>query len=466
MLLAVSSGNKNAVNLFKQEHFAVENVHAEEVTTTTALFDDAKMVYKCTHEPIDFDFETPQDDTPESIILAIWASVRRDAANVDWTLVDCGINKGYTVASLLTAIGVPKKSGVEAGLSVVNFAKRKNASVANRGGGLCGVSCQCVEDNPKPGVNELLSSHELHRLRAFLTSADGGNRGDELDKLFMGEPHDFRLYGLDPIQDHVEHADEFCNSGPPLASLHDQGTKKKVRTRQGTVLAKKRCFFRWAAASRAPGRAKFLQCAFGEESCSLDSSTSNSHFVTKEVDVIALGPWLTKEHRVRHVDVMVTDTEGFDTEVFFGAAQELFAQGAVSLYVFEFKGPNPKLRDHIEFLETGGRGSSALQLSDRPVYQCYLYVRRTQDASNSSKMPPQSRQLVRVSSACWQQELEQLRHANYVCVYNGKHRDVDLRWAVDTVARRPPTVSYCELSRLHIEKRRNDLDFDWMFASV
>jgi gas vesicle protein len=89
----------------------------------------------------------------EEDIIRPWAAARHSREpNHRWTIVDVGVNKGYTMVSLLRAIGLTHKySHKQLGLQVFEYARELSKDPTRRNKieprSLCGACCDCLESD-------------------------------------------------------------------------------------------------------------------------------------------------------------------------------------------------------------------------------------------------------------------------------------------------------------------------------
>lgn len=338
--------------------------------------------------------------------------------------MDVGSNKGYSVAAMLEAFNVSSSpsspslfSRKALGLDIFQYGRTAGVPpVAAHA--LCGACCDCTAENL--WTSTTLSKHPW----AVGRDRDVSVRGVD-------------FYMFDGMKSHVDYVNRFFPQ--QLKKFYQQQHENK---KQNISLSPPKISFHayHKAVSHSKGKTKFCDSHFGAENAHIGDCSSKSAVA---VDVVTLDEFLPPS--VTFIDVLLTDTEGFDFDVLAGARERFLKLGNVGIYIFEIhRGPNKRgVHSVVSELESYG-------------FQCYYPV-------HGSKL---ARHVVRISGECWQQDYEKKRGwFNIVCANERRFPELtrvfvelenlhkDRAWAA---------CDFVEVKTKFLEKYRVDRDFDWI----
>lgn len=230
-----------------------------------------------------------------------WAEeviVRGAAPRRNVTLVNVGANKGFTIALWVRLLS---------NVATTVFRDLATMAVLNGVRQFCGNCCDCLE--------ELLSPELFSNVTAHIRAAAGGpGASAAIPQVnivgFEGLPKNSRV-----LQQYF------------------------ARVKLGNVAVK----IEPMAVSNSTGTVQFIQQSVGSENGRIARNTRSDSAIKKvTVGTTSLDAYFLGANRTTHVlddaaakiDVLLTDTEGFDAVVFSGAKQ-LLRERRVSLYMFE-----------------------------------------------------------------------------------------------------------------------------------
>lgn len=215
--------------------------------------------------------------------------------------MDVGANKGYSIISMLKAIGFNEYSATSNLASIRSYCKSRNLTLVLE----CGVCKDCMEPHVSYGAPTPFAANQT-----------------------------IRVYGFDPIPSHAAYL------------------KDTFRSRNNVKFD-----FRQLALGHEHGKTTFPDSPslFGVESAGLRTTGAEHKSTQINVTVSTLNDEL-RDEGIDFIDVLMTDTEGNDFNVAEGA-RSWIAAGKVGLYMFEIhrdrnKDPKNTLGAHIRRLET------------------------------------------------------------------------------------------------------------------
>ena len=229
----------------------------------------------------------------EEVLVAQWAHNLGYPRN--WTIVDVGINKGWTVVKLLDALGVGKR----------NLARMMAAHLFD------------FAERHFPELDfyaRSLLCHDCTNVVSPVASSPVGAGAV--------------VFGYDGQSSYVLH---FLNFTKQLLSS----------SAVFSVVVKH------LALSNRTSIGSFYTEGFGTETSSLTGSAIYGTGFSEMVSITTIDRELGGS--VPHVDILVTDTEGHDLHVLEGAS-DFLSNGRVSLYVLELHKSDKQLSDSLSFL--------------------------------------------------------------------------------------------------------------------
>ena len=290
----------------------------------------------------------------EDMYLVLWLLLLAQSgsdfhARRPLTIVDVGMNKGYSIAAMLEGLALPvphpsvnpsdwnydsnyARARTDA-LRVAAAARRTNensagffskrmlaqrlyawyprAARANLNGG-------CAEERT-PSVyhpSRVLANHPVFTNRT--------NHTNHTTDLFIPA---VEVYGADGVKAHADLCNRFFSSQNEAYVSHSIANNLRYTNFSFNFL--------FSAVSSSVGTVRFPEPAFGNEGGKMGASggvevpmTTLAHMLPPHVDVI---------------DILLTDTEGNDFDVYEGALERYLSKGRVGIYVFEtHRGPNKR----------------------------------------------------------------------------------------------------------------------------
>jgi hypothetical protein len=265
----------------------------------------------------------PTNCPEEHEYLRRWAERLGAGAARQWTIVDVGVNKGYSVAALLEALGVRGHSRRALGRAIFRTSMAGALTPRKFRPSLCGACCECG-DAPMPPPRNFSGA----------TAA---------------------VHAFDGTASHVDFVRGFFEALPAVSA----GSSVTVRHA--------------AVTRRSGGFAHFPQLSLGVELAGIGPAVAKQNGPADKTAV----PMVSVDDAVASlpfIDVLLTDTEGHDYRVADGAAKFLDG-GKVGLYVFELADTTRKLGAHVRRLEAAGY-ECYFPLHDRVDGAAARYVQR------------------------------------------------------------------------------------------
>ena len=283
----------------------------------------------------------------EDVYLALWLLLLAQSGDEDanlhasrpLTIVDVGINKGYSVAGMFEglALAVPPPSrnamawNYDPSYATAPTPEMQAAAAARR-----------TNEN----AAGFFSKRALHR-QMQLWYPQGGSLGGNCGEsgaaplyhpsgrlvrhpLYANKTRLFvprvEVYGVDGMKAHAELCDRFFNSQNEAYVSHSVANNLPYTNFTFSCL--------FSAVSNVPGTVRFPQAEIGNELGKIGTGDMDVPMTTLEK---MLPP------HVDTIDILLTDTEGNDFNVFEGGLERYFAKGRVGIYVFETHyGPNTR----------------------------------------------------------------------------------------------------------------------------
>ena len=346
---------------------------------------------------VDWNTHLPSNCPDEGEYVRRWATLRGGTATAksaprDWTVVYVGANKGYGVAAILSALGVPGLTPESMGVSAYSYMVKTDQHGAGKW--LCGACCDCAEaalpssaSGPWAASRVVFHAFEAMPVNAAFVASHFGRALSQPAARAPGAPRvDFRLY-----QAAAGAADSRVRwTLSPILGFEGGKLGSKPKKAHHTIANVSALDSALAAVVDAGKRADG------------DSAKQSSHRNAGEPrSTVAAAAAAADDGLVGSdgfVDVLLTDTEGHDFYVADGA-RGLLDAGRVGLYVFEIHGKDRPLHAHIKRLDAAG-------------YRCFFPL-RLRGEGNRGKSP--SRTLLEIGGTCWQPAFEVKGWLNVVC---------------------------------------------------
>ena len=309
----------------------------------------------------------PDDDC----YVGFWA-MKRPVKKHKWTVVDVGSNKGYSVVGMLEALMVPLVSKTDTALDIYAYAKAKGATPKEWRHALSGACCEPAALGGKGMYDDIGDKKPI---------ASGTSN-------LFSHPW-FKQYGAD-IPSKVESIEVWCIDGAKANIDYNRYYFENLKTRiKEKNLKSPELIFHYhnLAISNTNGTASFPQFPLGMETGSLGGGGSPVEKTTLDLLLPA---------DLDEIDVLLTDTEGFDFDVQTGASRWI-KTGKVGILVFELhNGPNKMpLSQLVKGLEEDG-------------FSCYFPIQ-----GNGLE-----RHVVKIEYDSWRPEWDTISRgwANAVCI--------------------------------------------------
>lgn len=371
----------------------------------------------------------------ESIIIFTWAAklLKEGKKRSQWTIVDVGANKGYTIVGVLAALGfgpIKNSAGKQQGqqghqrvsrtdlaFAVYEKAHRENKVAPKHRHHLAGACCDALESPIDFGP----SSKQVPASVRAVSDAEA-----QQTLVQLSENVKTRIFAYDGLRQNADFVRDYLDSIllPDESSSSSSISVNKGRSSSSSS-AHHQVVVKHAAVSYERGTAQFLSNKyFGSEFGSLElrSATRAGKMVPVTVNVKTLDDEMTAA-AVDYIDILITDTEGSDFKVAAGSMQYLLA-GRVGLYMFELHALRPQYPRLSTFIVD--------VLS--PHFECFFPV------SAGSRMEPTTRRFIPISPPCYYLAYDEIRQwANVICA---NKKETELLSALRDIDADPATASW------------------------
>lgn len=404
--------------------------------------------FSCSEKPTSEEISRcPEDD----LYLALWRLLNKNKKK--WTVVNVGSNKGYSLAQFCDALNVRPFTKQHLGIDLYNYAEKSDLKIIkSMRWSLGGVCCDATEKS-------IWEDERIKKNKWFLELKETQN----FDPKTIDPGFDVEVWGIDATTSHIEYTTKYFDK-----YMNDEQRKSQPNTKIKFVWNR-------VAVAEKEGVVKFPQAPLGVEVGSMlpDDVNAKSSDESKQLDFRSAF-WEYAKIKVENVtmttldklmpaeldqiDVLLTDTEGFDFDVQAGAIDRFFKTGKVGIYVLELQPGissigKRKLGDFVKDMSKWG-------------FECYFPIygkggnHRT--VANVTFDP-------REEFNCWDDRSNKYDEFrgwyNMVCA--GTRQNPELREVFAELQKTPTTHEYreCNMNRLKKEffgEFPDEVSSDWM----
>jgi hypothetical protein len=254
-----------------------------------------------------------------------------------WFMVDVGANKGFTLAKWMESLkGASREKGRYNMFKLIQEALEQTAgNMSDRIGASCGACCDCADDEI-----DFESEAEFEYLSPFSKRYyDGASTS----------PLPVRMLALEPVKANFDFVSKFFHKDEAGKKMFDirwaagSSTNSIARFRTGPFGVETFSFTTGRRSSKkglfAPANVAvvnlddlILNASYAQSEENFIEFQNNLMNVSNKADIVKA--FSSYNNTVPYIDVLTTDTEGFDLNVAIGA-DTLLKSGRVKMYIFE-----------------------------------------------------------------------------------------------------------------------------------